>query len=188
MHPLRGLGADHVFNGRKRTEASLKQVMLSAAKQIGIGVGCLDGGCRHTLGYQLNKGFGETQRGVNGEGHWTGFWRYFTPTQIEQSSDPFDVRRTPVYALAQVAAPGTTDNVMVGVQNDDGVATIRVFVAVPTTDVPADKPSRITTSDDNNPFRNYVVSYCTRKPASSNLYLSLYSLSVPRQHRLYRLA
>ena len=42
VHPLRGLGADHVFNGRKRTEALLKQVMLSAAKQIGIGVGCLN--------------------------------------------------------------------------------------------------------------------------------------------------
>ncbi len=30
VHPLRGLGADHVFNCR-RAEALLKQVMLSAA-------------------------------------------------------------------------------------------------------------------------------------------------------------
>lgn len=140
MHPLRGLGADHVFNGRKRTEALLKQVMLSAAKQIGIGVGCLDGGCGLTLGYQLDKGFGETQRCVNREGHWTGFWRYPTPTQIEQSCDPLGTRRTTVYALSQVAAPGSTDDLMVDVQNHDGVATVLILVSVPTTNIPADRP------------------------------------------------
>lgn len=66
VHLLRGLGADHVFNGRKRTEVLLKQVMFSAAKQIGIGVGCLNGDCCLTLGYQLDKCFRETQRGANG--------------------------------------------------------------------------------------------------------------------------
>ena len=56
MYPLRGLGADHVLNGRKRAEALLKQVMLSSAEQIGIGIGCLGGGSSLTLSYQLDKG------------------------------------------------------------------------------------------------------------------------------------
>ena len=56
MYPLRSLGTDHVFNGRKRAEALLKQGMLSAAEQIGIGVGCLYGGSSLTLSYQLDKG------------------------------------------------------------------------------------------------------------------------------------
>ena len=158
-HPLRGLGADHVFNGRKRTKALLKQVMLSAAKQIGIGVGCLDGGCRLTFGYQLDQGFGETQRCVNGEGHRTGFRRYPTPTQIEQSSDPLHTRRTAIDTLAKVAAPGSTDDLMVGVENHDGVATVLILVAIPTTDIPADKRSLFTIGDDKNTFRNYVVSF-----------------------------
>ena len=58
----------------KRTEALLKKVMLSAAEQTGIGVGCLDGGSSLTLGYQLYKGMGETQRCVNGENNWTAYW------------------------------------------------------------------------------------------------------------------
>ncbi len=36
--------------------ALLKQVILSAAEQIGIGVGCLNGGSSLTSSYQLYKG------------------------------------------------------------------------------------------------------------------------------------
>ena len=37
--------------------------------------------------------------------------------QPEQSSDPFDARRTAIDTLAQVTAPGSTDDLMVGVEN-----------------------------------------------------------------------
>ena len=45
-----------------------------------------------------------------------------------------------VDALAQVAAPRSADDLMVGVENHDGVAAVLILVAVPTTDIPADEP------------------------------------------------
>ncbi len=43
-------------------------------------------------------------------------------------------------AFAQVAAPGSTNNLMVGVENHNGVAAVLILVAVPSTDIPADEP------------------------------------------------
>ena len=55
MHHLRGPGADHVFNGGKRTEPLPKQVMPSAVKQTEIGFGYLDASSL-TWSYELYKG------------------------------------------------------------------------------------------------------------------------------------
>jgi hypothetical protein len=48
---------------------------------------------------------------------------------------------------------------MVGVENHDGIATVLILVAIPTTDIPADKRSLFTIGDDKNTVRNYVVSF-----------------------------
>lgn len=48
---------------------------------------------------------------------------------------------------------------MVGVENHDGVATVLILVAIPTTDIPANKRSLFILGDDKNTFRNYVVSF-----------------------------
>jgi hypothetical protein len=39
-----------------------------------------------------------------------------------------------------VAAPGTADDLMVGIENHDGVAAVLILVAVPPTDMLADEP------------------------------------------------
>ncbi len=78
--------------------------------------------------------------------------------------------------------PRSTDDRIVVIENHDGIATVLVLVAVPTTDIPADEPSPITIDDDNNPFRNYGIESLYSHRSQSGILLEM---SYHYEHRIY---